>query len=637
MLRGASAKFSNSNYTVQKGDSGWVPTSFTDVDKLSDRLAAALLQKGFVKNDKIAILAEGRTNWVIGEFGIIKAGCISVPLSIKLLPTEVPFRLNHSESKGIVVSHNTFDKIAQIWEQIENQAFKLIYLDTRESLQKLCANKYAEVYKNTLVFSELLAEGEKLLAADKNIVQSSVNQIVEEDTVSIQYTSGTTGNPKGIMLTHLNYYSNCMDAMRFFDVREKDRLFIILPLDHSFAHTVGIYASLIRGLSIYFVDARGGSLATLKNIPVNMKEAQADFMLTVPALTSNFMNKITEGIEKKGGFAKKLFQAGLNAGMKLNGNGYRKADFFTRLIHYPIYKLTDTLVFSKVREIFGGNMKYCVGGGALLDIRQQRFFAAIGIPIYQGYGLTEAAPIISSNTPEMHKMGTSGKVLPSIECKIMDDKGNEMPRGKKGEIVIRGENVMKGYFKNETATAETIRANWLYTGDLGYMDKDNFLMVTGREKALLISGDGEKYSPEGIEEAIVNSSALVEQCLVYNDHNKYTTAIITLNSAKVAALKKEKNITEQADLLTVIKESFFAFVATEEYAGQFPAKWIPGTFQIVEEAFSEQNFMINSTMKMVRYKIVEAYQKQIDYMYSGEGSRIENPNNLQVLENLFFK
>ena len=184
------------------------------------------------------------------------------------------------------------------------------------------------------------------------------------------------------------------------------------------------------------------------------------------------------------------------------------------------------LIFSKVRENFGGKLEFFIGGGALLDIELQRFFYAIGIPMFQGYGLTEAAPVISSNVPQKHKLGSSGTIVPNLLLKICNEKGEELPAGEKGEIVIKGENVMMGYWKNERATSDAIKEGWLFTGDLGYLDKDGFLFVLGRNKSLLIGSDGEKYSPEAIEEAITEHSKFIDQIMLYNNQSPYTIALL---------------------------------------------------------------------------------------------------------------
>lgn len=637
LLNQAVEKYGNAPYVLDKDKDAYQAKSFVQVREEATCFASALIDLNFEKNDKIAILSEGRSNWVIGEYGILLAGCTAVPLSIKLQPEEILFRLNHSDSKAILISRNTIEKLLPIWHKIERQKFHVIYLDNElEAIHDLLQKVNIDNSK-ILLFGDLLKAGKVSLGTNDKALKSIESKIEEHDIATICYTSGTTGNPKGIMLTQLNYYANSSDAMDYFNTSERLRLYIILPLDHSFAHTVCIYASLLRGLAIYFVDARGGGKNTLRNIPINMKEANPHFLLTVPALSGNFMNKIIDGINAKGGFAAYLFHKGLNAGIALHGNGFRPGNIkgLQALRLKMTYRLANKLVFKKVRQIFGNNLMYCVGGGALLDISQQRFFYSLGIPIYQGYGLTEATPIISANTPRTHKLGSSGKVLPSIECRILKSDGTEAKTGEKGEIVIKGENVMTGYYKNPTATAETIKDGLLFTGDLGYMDEDGFLFVVGREKALLIAQDGEKYPPEEIEEAIINCSDYIAQAMLYNDHKKYTTALITLNTGRVEHLIREKQLDSAEALWPYIQASFYNFKQHDDYADKFQSMWIPSQFRIIEEPFSEQNQMINSTMKMVRYKITNSYQSVLDSMYEAGNQAATLKANKASLQKLF--
>jgi long-chain acyl-CoA synthetase len=331
------------------------------------------------------------------------------------------------------------------------------------------------------------------------------------------------------MLTHKNYYHNANQCVVHYgeDVPKFAKNFVILPVDHSFAHTAAIYGALGFPLTLYFLDSRGGSVQALKNIPINLKEVKPYFLYTVPALTGNFMKKIQENIRKQSKFVQWLFNWGLNAGIKKIGDGVERPGAIARFFLSIPHGLADLLIFKKIRQSFG-NYKFSIGGGALLDIAQQKFFASIGMPIMQGYGLSEATPVISANKPSDFRLGSSGKPLPDLEVKIVRE-GKELPQGQKGEIIVRGDNVMKGYFKNPEATAKTLENGWLHTGDMGYIDEYGFLYVTGREKALLIGEDGEKYSPEEIEETIQSTSPFVYQIMLYNDHSKYTTAIITLD------------------------------------------------------------------------------------------------------------
>jgi len=635
MLKDATIKYPTTNFVYEMTDKGWFGRTFPVVDEESSYFACALKNLGFKKDDKISILAEGRATWMVSEFGLLKTGCVSVPLSIKLLPEEVLFRINHSESKAVIASRNTIEKLLPILSKFEQPNFKIIYLDSDyEWVKKIFSEKAIDIDNTLLYYDKMIENGKNIFPQLQTELNAGIEQIEEDDVVTISYTSGTTGNPKGIMLTHLNYYANSTDSLSFFKLTEYFRTLIILPLDHAFAHTVGSYIALLDGIGIYFVDSRGGGVNTLKNIPINLKDVSPDFLLTVPALTGNFMKKILDAMYEKGGFVKWLFHKGMRSGIAINGDGFKKAGLLKYLWNVIPYKLADALIFKKVRPIFGANLKFCVGGGALLDVKQQHFFYTLGTPVFQGYGLTEAAPIISANCDHTHKLGSSGKIIPGIELKIIKTDGTEAKTGEKGEIVIRGLNVMKGYYKNEKATAETIRNGWLYTGDMGYMDEDNFLMVVGREKALLISADGEKYSPEGIEEAIMNTSGFVNQVMLYNDHSKFTTALITLEEGRIRSYIKHHKIQNANELLEVIRKSFYKFKHEHEYAHQFPEKWIPTIFRIIPEPFTEQNLMINSTLKMVRFKIVEVYRAMIDEMYSADAKKTNNSNE-ELLKKFF--
>jgi long-chain acyl-CoA synthetase len=633
MLDNASVQYANDPYLSTKGDKGWQRTSFSEAKQKARLLASAFLELGIKPGYKVAILSEAKSDWIISEFAALYSGGISVPLSIKLLPEEVPFRVNHSDTELFIISENTLEKVISQWDKYENPKLKLILLDKPSSkISKLCST-YGFDESKLLFVDDLYKTGEKEWGKNTDALNKIESATEEDNVVTISYTSGTTGNPKGIMLTHLNYYSNSHAAVSTFQIKEKISTLLILPTDHSFAHTVGIYTALVKGLSLHFVDARGGGVNALKNIPQNLVEAKSNFLLTVPALTSNFIQKFKEGIKSKGPFIEGIFNRGIEAAIKRNGDGFTKPGLPVQISTWFHQFLAEKLIFRKLRLIFGSEIEFLVGGGALLDIKQQQFYKAIGVPVYQGYGLTEATPIISTNTPYNHKMGTSGKILDGITCKICDDEGKELAQGQKGEILIQGDNVMKGYYKNESATAETLKNGWLHTGDLGYIDQDDFLVVVGRAKALLISEDGEKYSPEEIEEAIISSSPCIQQVMIYNDHQKYTTGLITLNKKAVEELIDKEGIKSYSVLNKALKDQLLLFSKQVEFKDKFPGKWIPSNFQIIPEEFSEENKMINSTLKMVRHKITETYKSRLDLMYGNQAQQNALAENSSVLSN----
>ncbi len=294
----------------------------------------------------------------------------------------------------------------------------------------------------------------------------------------------------------------------------------------------------------------------------------------------------------------------------------------------PFVAFYDALIFSKVRKSFASNLRYFVGGGALLDIELQRFFYALGMPMFQGYGLSEASPVISANTPHSHKLGSSGKPLPNMQIKIVDEEWNECPLGEKGEIIIKGDNAMLGYWKNEEETKKTLANGWLHTGDLGYLDEDGYLYVLGRNKSLLIANDGEKFSPEGIEEALIANSPYIEQAVLYNNQSPYTTALLVINKER---LKKATSSPEKA--LQLIVKEINAYLKGGKLENLFPERWIPSNFAILEEGFTEANGMMNSTLKIIRHKVHCNNKKKIDDLYS-DGKQTTTNKNIEILKKL---
>jgi long-chain acyl-CoA synthetase len=356
------------------------------------------------------------------------------------------------------------------------------------------------------------------------------------------------------------------------------------------------------------------------------------FLLSVPALAKNFRKNIESTIAKKGAFTERLFKHALRVAYAYNKDGYLRGTGFAALL-WPLVKLYDRILFSKVREAFGGELKFFIGGGALLDSELQRFFYAIGVPMYQGYGLSEATPIISTNSPRRHRFGSSGNMVEPLEMRIVGENGEDLPIGEKGEMVIRGENVMAGYWRNPASTADTVRDGWLYTGDLGYIGRDGFLYVLGRFKSLLIASDGEKYSPEGMEESLVEKSPYIEQIIIYNNQSPFTSALVVPAREAVLRAVREKNVPEAeiaAEAVRLIAAEIAKYKGGGEFAGEFPERWLPASFALIGEPFSEANGLVNSTMKIIRGKVEERYKDRIDYIYTQGGKDPVNEANMTV-------
>ena len=618
--------YSNNTFLLEKTGKEFKPTTYTEVKEHVYRLGAGLQALGVKKGDTMALLSEGRNMWIIGELAMFYAGAINVPLSIKLEESnDLLFRLIHGDVKYVMVSGNQLKKIRLIIDQLP-LVEKVIVFDAQESYQS-----------KEISLQEVLEMGDKYLSTHTvEEFKAVADTITNDDYATITYTSGTTADPKGVVLTHRNYTANVEQALTLVGIDQTWRTLIILPLDHCFAHVVGFYIMMSKGATVATVQVGRNPLETLKNIPLNIREVKPHFILSVPALAKTFKKNIEQGIRAKGTLTWKLFKYG----MKITQVYYGDSNLDNKGLRYllkPLVALFDKIIFSKVRANFGGNLRFFIGGGALLDKDLQKFYVGVGIPMFQGYGLSEATPVISSNGPELYRFGSSGKLVKPIELKICDSEGKELPLGEMGEIVVKGENVMAGYWKNPESTAETVRDGYLYTGDLGYMTKEGLLYVKGRFKSLLISSDGEKYSPEGIEEALVEHSPYIDQVMLYNNQSAYTTALIVPNKDQLKRRLAEDGLTidtEEGRLAALrrIEKAVNKFKKGGEFEGQFPERWLPSCFAVLAEPFTEQNQMINSTMKMVRGKIEKAYAERIKYMYTAEGKTLENKQNIDALK-----
>ena len=621
------AKFSKNPFLWEKNldTNVWEPTTYEETLAKAKRIAAGLMALGVQKGEKISYLSEGRDLWVIGELGVLYAGAVNVPLSIKLGETnDLVFRVKHSDSKYIITSKFQLPKVRTILPECP-MVEKVIIFD-----------EVSDKQENEIYLDEIIAMGDDFLAKNEEQFIQRYKSIGPDDYANISYTSGTTADPKGILLTHRNYTANVEQAHSVIGVGPEDKMLIILPLDHCFAHVAGFYTMMSYGASFGTVPSGKSGKEALRNISPSIQEFKPSVMLSVPTLAKNFKKSIETSIAKKGKTVEKLYNFALRNAIAYNKEGYNKGTQFVDIFRKPLMLLFDKLIFKAVRQGLGGNMKFFVGGGALLDIDLQRYYYAIGIPMYQGYGLSEATPIISANSPARHIFGSSGKIVSPMEIKILDADGVEQPFGVKGEICIKGENVMAGYWKNPKSTADTIVDGWLHTGDMGYMRDAEMLYVVGRFKSLLIAADGEKYSPEGIEENLVESSKYIDGALLHNSQDPYTIALITPNKEALKAYAKEIGLdpsTKEAKvkMLELLQDEVNMYRKGGRMAGAFPERWLPAAVCVLPDPWTEQNHFLNSSMKVVRGRVEEAYKANMEFAYTPEGKNIVNDMNLASL------
>ncbi len=623
-------QFADHVYLREKVDGKWTEITQEQTREAAYRIGAGLMALGLEKGDKIALLSESRSMWILSELGAMYAGATDVPLSVNLgSAADLIFRIHHSDSKWILVSANHLPRIREIMPECPDVKKVIVFDDTAFFVDSL--------QEGEIRISEVMAMGDEFLAKDRQAFVDRYTSVGPDDYANISYTSGTTADPKGILLTHRNYTANVAQGASVINIAEGSVMLIILPLDHCFAHVAGMYTMMSYGGSIAFVPIGKNALATLKNVPTAIKETRPHVMLSVPALARNFKKNIESAIKAKGPTVEKLFNFAVKNAIAYNKEYYNRGGFLYWW-RKPLMWVFDKLIFKAVRENFGGRMNFFVGGGALLDIELQRFFCAVGMPMFQGYGLTEATPIICANSTGHAIFGSSGRIVRPMDCKICDEQGNEVPHGTKGEIVIRGENVMAGYWKNPKATADTIIDGWLHTGDMGYIcpwDPD-FLYVVGRFKSLLISADGEKYSPEGFEDSLPEVSKYVEAAVLHNNQNPYTIALIVPAKEALADYAKQQGLDPASRegkeaMLRKIQSEIDSYKTGGPHDALYPDRWLPAAVVICDEGFTIANGMLNSTMKMVRRKVEEHYADRMAYAYTPEGKNLLNEKNIESI------
>ena len=621
--------YADKTFLSEKVDGKWTETSFRETRAEGRILAAGFMSLGLQKGEKVAMISEGRNQWIFTELGILYAGAVNVPLSFKLeSDQDLLFRINHSDSRFIVASQSQIAKVRRV-------------IDRCPAIEKVIVMDRIPLLENEIYLEDVREAGLKFSVEHQDQLEQRIASVKPDDYANISYTSGTTADPKGILLTHRNYTANVEQARSIIGVDEGSVMLIILPLDHCFAHVAGFYVMMSYGGSIATVPCGKSTVSLLKNIPVAISEVRPHVMLSVPTLSKNFKKNFEKAIRQKGAFVEWLYEFGLRQAIAYNREYYNAGKpALKQFWRKPLISLVDKLVFSKIRESFGGRMQFFVGGGALLDIELQKYFNAIGMPIFQGYGLSEATPVICANSAGHARFGSSGRTVEPMDIKICDEEGNALPAGETGEIVIRGENVMAGYWKNPEATAKTIVDGWLHTGDRGYLCREDprYLYVTGRFKSLLIASDGEKYSPEGYEDSLADGSRYIDASVLYNNQSPYTVVLVIPDKNALADAVKKEGKDPASDegrraMLRIIQEEVDSYRPGGKHAGMFPEKWLPAAIIVGETPFTEQNGMLNTTMKMVRGKVEQFYADRIEYAMTPEGKQLFNEKNLEALKN----
>jgi long-chain acyl-CoA synthetase len=505
------------------------------------------------KGDRCVLLSENRPEWLIVDIAIMNAGGVTVPLFTTYSDKDYEYILNDCKPKMCIVSNNIELKKIEKFISNETRILSIENLSKKiESIQDVIKKDINLVSKKT--------------SYDYN------NKIYRKDLACIIYTSGTTGNPKGVMLSHGGILSNCEGAREILDTLVKKDLPVFLtwlPLSHSYEHTVQ-YVQISLGAKIYYAES-------LEKLISNMSIAKPTIMTAVPRFYQNLYSKISLNISKQKGLKKKLIENTISLGMK--NLKKEKLDFKEKIINF----ICEQLVRKKIKKQFGGKLKAFVSGGGALDQKIGEFLNSIGLPTLQGYGLTEASPVVSCNIPGKIKIETVGPPFKTNEVKIADD----------GEILVKGENIMLGYWNKKKETNEIIKDGWLHTGDIGKITEDGNLEITDRKKEIIVNLGGDNISPSKIENLLCLNEK-IKQSFIYGDKKTYLVALIISES--------EENEKEIESYLENLNKSLSLVEKVKK-------------FKLIKEEFTIENGMLTPTLKLKRKKILEKYKEDLEKLY----------------------
>ena len=515
------------------------------------------LKKNLNKGERCLLVSENRPEWLISDIAIMLAGGITVPSYITYTEKDYEFIIDDCEPTIIIVSNQIlFNKLKDV-------------IPKKKFIKKIVL--FDEIKKNIL--SDQIIELKNILSSTLNFDENNpIINLNRKDPACIIYTSGTGGNPKGVVLSHGGILSNCEGAINLIKpiLSNKTRFLTWLPLSHSYEHTVQ-FVQISVGAKIYYAEG-------IDKLLKNMSECKPEIMTAVPRFYQNLYQKINSSFKKQTGFKKKIINATISLGnKKLNKD---KLNF----LQYLTNQICEILVRKKIKKQFGGSLKAFVSGGGALDQTIGRFLNSVGLPTLQGYGLTEASPVVSCNPLDNIKVDTVGLPFP----------GNEVKLEKDGEILVKGENLMIGYWNQPEETKKVIRNGWLYTGDIGEF-KSGYLKITDRKKDIIVNAGGDNISPLKIENLMTNQYE-IEQCLVYGDGKNYLVALVVPSDEFINEEDKIKEKVEEINKGLSVIEKIKNII-------------------VVKEKFSIENRMLTPTLKLKRFKIIEKYKKQLENLY----------------------
>ena len=566
--------------TYKDASGQWVSKNYREAGEIVRRLALGLLDLGIEKGDKVSLLANTRPEWTYFDFAALSVGAIVVPIYQTNSPDECRYVLENSDAKAVIVEDS--DQLAKI-DEIRDRVPKLQHVIRMEGTEG-----------NAISMDELIEAGSSHPDSEWRQRWQSVTP---DDICTIIYTSGTTGPPKGCVISHGNYRSMVTMALDESVLERDTTTYLFLPLAHSFALLIQLLSFDLGGNIAYWEGD------PLKIIP-NLAEVKPHYFPSVPRIFEKIYTAATGEVEKSGGLKKLVFNWAIGVGRRVRER--ERAGKRVGWLLRKQYEIADKQVLAKIRGLFGGRIKNCVTGAAPINPEILRFFDAAGVLVLEGWGMTETSTAATVARPDAFKFGKVGRAFKGCEIRIADD----------GEILVRGPNVFQGYYKNEEATREALEDGWLHTGDIGEIDHDGYLSITGRKKDIIITAGGKNITPANLE-AEIKQSPYVSQCVVIGDRRPFLVALITLDMEECLKLAEEKawpkDATELANhdrMRAMIQEHLDE--VNEKFARVEQVK----KFEILPHDLSQETGELTPTLKVKRKVVAEKYEQEVDALYA---------------------
>jgi long-chain acyl-CoA synthetase len=587
MLKPRVEKYGDRLMMKHKVEGAWRDISWNEFYDTVHKLGLALMSSGIANGDRIAVFSPNSPTWQMVDMAALSVGAANVPLYATITARQAQYIIADSGSKlAFVGTADHMNKVLEVRDELP-ELKKIVTMDNTLS-----------DHPDVITLDDLVKLGSK--NANPDGFFERLDAVQPEDLCSIVYTSGTTGNPKGVMLTHDNFLSNVKTASSLIEVDDTDICLSFLPLSHVLERMSGYYTSVYNGVSI----AHAQSIDTLVD---DIAEIRPHWMVSVPRLYEKIHAGVLANIESESKLKQKIFNWAVDVGRQVSQ---------LTVNHKPIpgglarkHKIANKLVFSKIFEKMGGRLRFFFSGGAPLAREIAEFFHAMGIMILEGYGLTETSPVLTVNRPDALRFGSVGQPLPGVEIKIADD----------GEILARGPNVMKGYWNRPGETAEALEGGWFHTGDIGHLDEDDFLFITDRKKDLIVTAGGKNIAPQNIENSL-KLDKYIEQVAVIGDKRKFVSALIVpaFPALEEWAAKEGIDTSDMAKFLADERVQKLFEERINEGLRDFDRHERVTKFVLLPEEMTEDSGLLTPTLKVKRKEVARTYSNEIESMYDGD-------------------